>query len=62
MEKLFENARKNIVETCSKLVPNEQATIMSSHSLWKSLSSRNWSKLAIFGTYRWNYEKLLPMV
>jgi aminopeptidase len=28
MEKLFENAGRNIVETCSKLLPNEQATII----------------------------------
>ena len=62
MEKLFENAGRNIMETFLKLVPNEQATIRSSHSLWKSLSSRHWSKLTIFGTCRWNYEKVFPMV
>ena len=28
IEKLFENAGRNIVETCSKLLPNEQVTIL----------------------------------
>lgn len=35
MEELFKNAGKNIVETCSKLLPNEQATIITDNETLK---------------------------
>jgi leucyl aminopeptidase (aminopeptidase T) len=35
MEKLFKNAGKTIIETCSKLLPNEQATIITDNETLK---------------------------